>query len=61
MAEDLYHRQLKDFIRVLVDELNLLNGHDMLDGYLDCLAESFNEELEALKIPVKFKTYGEDE
>lgn len=49
-----------DVLDRLVKELNDYNQHDMLDGYLNSLAELFNDELKLLGLPIIEKV-GEDE
>jgi len=44
-------QQLRELLEELLERLSMYNQGDMLEGYLNPLADEFNERLEALELP----------
>ena len=50
----------REVLELLVARLSMYNQGDMLEGYLNPLAEEFNERLEALGLPTIDEVDDED-
>jgi len=53
-------QQLEELVRNLLEDLNVYNQPDMLDGYLNQLGHKYNMDCLTLNLPC-IQTYNEEE